>query len=151
MRASVVVVLVIAIAAAVFAARREPVAGTAPAATVPASPTRSALDDDSLSRAIATRADEVPVTGRGTVVKLLADDREGSPHQRIIVAVAGGGTVLIAHNIALASRIDPIAVGDQLEFAGDYAWNDKGGVVHWTHHDPQGRHRTGWLRRLDRQ
>ena len=82
------------------------------------------------------------------MVKLLADDREGSPHQRILVRVAGGGTVLIAHNLELAPRVSPLAVGDTLEFAGDFVWNDKGGVVHWTHPDPRGRHRAGWLRRV---
>ena len=104
-------------------------------------------DDGSLARAIDSRAEEVPVTGRGQVVRLLPDDRDGSPHQRIIVRVAGGGTVLLAHNLDLAPRVFPLAEGDMLEFAGDYVWNDKGGVVHWTHPDPQGRHRAGWIRR----
>jgi hypothetical protein len=106
-----------------------------------------AVEDDSLARAIAARAREVPVTGSGVVVKLLRDDREGSQHQRILVRVAGGGTVLLAHNLELGARVAPLAEGDRLEFAGDYAWNEKGGVVHWTHPDPQGRHRAGWIRR----
>lgn len=107
-------------------------------------------DDGSLQRAIAARADGAPVTGRGVVQRLLSDDREGSPHQRIIVRVAGGSTVLIAHNLELGARIAPLAEGDILEFAGDYAWNAKGGVVHWTHADPRGGHRAGWLRRVPR-
>jgi hypothetical protein len=25
-------------------------------------------------------------------------------------------------------------------------WNAQGGMVHWTHHDPEGRHVSGWLK-----
>ncbi len=136
-------VLVVVVIAAFLAGR-----GLQPAAPAAEPATPAYADDGSLRRAIDARADEVPVTGRGNVVKLLSDDTEGNPHQRILVRVAGGSTVLIAHNIALSARVAPLAVGDELEFAGDYAWNDKGGVVHWTHHDPQGRHRAGWVRRI---
>jgi hypothetical protein len=142
--------LVIAIAVGVSYSRHR----QAPAAPTPATASADATGragtgaDDSLARAIASRAQDVPVTGRGEVVRLLPDDREGNPHQRILVRVAGGGTVLIAHNLELAPRVSPLAVGDQLEFAGDYVWNEKGGVVHWTHPDPHGQHRAGWVRRL---
>jgi hypothetical protein len=104
--------------------------------------------DDSLRRAIDARAQDVPVEGRGVVVKLLPDDREGSPHQRILLRVDGGGTVLVAHNLDLAPRVAPLAAGDGVEFAGEYVWNEKGGVVHWTHPDPRGSHRAGWIRRV---
>ena len=40
-----------------------------------------------------------------------------------------------------------VQVGDRVEFSGEYEWNDQGGVVHWTHHDPRAQHRDGWLRR----
>ena len=139
--------LVIAIAIGVVLSRQSP----APPAVDPGrAATEAASQDDSLARAIASHAQDVPVTGRGEVLKLLPDDRDGSPHQRILVRVAGGGTVLIAHNLDLAPRVSPLARGDVLEFAGDFVWNDKGGVVHWTHPDPQGRHRAGWIRRVPR-
>lgn len=79
-------------------------------------------------------------------MRLLRDDREGSRHQRCLVDVGGGRTVLVAHNIDLAPRVAPLRVGDRVEFAGEFEWNDNGGMVHWTHADPRGRHRAGWVR-----
>jgi hypothetical protein len=77
---------------------------------------------------------------------MLADDLDGSRHQRFIVSLASGQTVLIAHNIDLAPRVDGLQTGDYLRFYGEYVWNAEGGKVHWTHHDPKGRHVTGWLK-----
>lgn len=81
----------------------------------------------------------------GRVQRLLADDRDGSPHQRFVIETDRGITLLIAHNIALAPRLDGIAVGDQLEVYGEYEWNDKGGLIHWTHKDPRGNHIPGYI------
>ena len=34
----------------------------------------------------------------------------------------------------------------EIELRGRYEWNDRGGVVHWTHHDPDGSDPGGWIR-----
>ena len=86
------------------------------------------------------------VQGEGVVTRILADDNDGSRHQRFILSLSSGQTILIAHNIDLAQRISAIEVGDTVEFNGEYELNDLGGVVHWTHHDPAGRHVAGWLK-----
>ena len=84
------------------------------------------------------------VEGSGRVERTLADDNEGSRHQRFILRLASGHTVLVSHNIDLAPRV-PLAEGDAIAFRGQYEYNDRGGVVHWTHHDPRGRRPGGWL------
>ena len=95
--------------------------------------------------AFADRASDTMVRGEGIVKTVLADDTKGSRHQRFILDVGRGHTILIAHNIDLAPRIDGLSVGDSVSYVGEYEWNDKGGVVHWTHHDPAGRHPGGYL------
>ena len=86
------------------------------------------------------------VYGQGEVVKILPEDTKGARHQRFLLKAAPGLVVLVAHNIDIASRIDGLAAGDRLLFCGEYIWNDKGGILHWTHHDPAGRQPGGWLR-----
>lgn len=98
-----------------------------------------------LAEAIRTRSSGVVIEDAGEVVKTLPDDDDGSRHQRFLVELPGGHTILIAHNIDLAPRA-PVREGDRIEFRGQFEWNDKGGVVHWTHHDPGGRRPGGWLR-----
>ena len=121
--------------------------GTCPrkAFLIQASSMTSSADDDAIGRAFASRTSNIQVEGEGTVTRILPDDMDGDRHQRFIVQLASGQTVLIAHNIDIAPRIDGLKVGDSIRFSGEYVWNEKGGVVHWTHHDPQGRHATGWL------
>lgn len=82
----------------------------------------------------------------GRVEKLLPDDDHGSRHQRFVLRLASGHTVLVSHNIDLAPRIDALARGDRVALRGQYEWNEKGGVVHWTHRDPDGRRPGGWIR-----
>lgn len=99
-----------------------------------------------LQAAYDNRQSGIQVQGRGVVTRILPDDNEGSRHQRFILRLDSGQTVLVAHNIDLAPRVDRLRTGDTVEFNGEYEWNSKGGVIHWTHHDPGGRHEGGWLK-----
>ena len=101
---------------------------------------------DELSAAFAAQKRGIQVTGEGMVTKLLADDTEGSRHQRFILTLSSGQTLLVAHNIDLAPRLASLKTGDSVAFNGVFEWNAKGGVVHWTHRDPSGRHQAGWLK-----
>ena len=85
------------------------------------------------------------VSGIGKVTRVLSDDNDGSRHQRFVLELSSGRTLLVAHNIDLAPRISSLRTGDTVSFYGEYETNAQGGVIHWTHHDPQGRHVAGWL------
>lgn len=102
-------------------------------------------DNYLIKESYVTKQSDVQVEGVGKVVKILRDDNKGTRHQRFILKLDVGITVLIAHNIDLAHRIKNLRVGDTVSFYGEYEYNKKGGVVHWTHDDPRGRHENGWL------
>ncbi|WP_162810805.1 DUF3465 domain-containing protein [Vibrio cholerae] len=103
-------------------------------------------NDSVLQQAYKSQQSDIQVQGFGQVVKVLPDDNDGSKHQKFILKLNSGQTLLVAHNIDLAPRIPNLKVGDIVEFYGEYEWNKKGGVLHWTHKDPQNRHDHGWLK-----
>jgi len=100
--------------------------------------------------AFASQQSHVEITGQGTVIKILHDDNNGGMHQKFIIKLSNGQTLLVAHNIDLAPRIDSLREGDLIQFYGEYLWNEKGGLLHWTHHDPKRVHEAGWLKFNDR-
>lgn len=107
---------------------------------------KGATDNGALSSAYENRKSNIQVSGSGIVIRNLADDTSGSRHQKFLLKLASGQTLLISHNIDLAPRINSLREGDRVSFYGEYEWNAKGGVVHWTHHDPGGNHVGGWLK-----
>ena len=105
----------------------------------------AAEDNAALKQAFAQKQSHVWLEGHGVVKKLLPDDNKGDRHQRFLVSVSAEQTLLFAHNIDLAPRVENLSVGDEVTFKGEYIYNPKGGIMHWTHHDPQGR-QSGWIK-----
>lgn len=101
---------------------------------------------DTIKAAYQQRQSNVQVQGSGRVKAILRDDNDGSRHQKFILVLKNGLSILVAHNIDLAPKIPNLKKGDAVEFYGEYEYNPKGGVLHWTHRDPQNRHESGWLK-----
>lgn len=118
----------------------------APQPSTSASPVTLEQTSDAIAQAYQQRRSNVQVEGQGEVARILPDDNNGSRHQRFILRLEHGQTVLVAHNIDLAPRVVNLHAGDNIAFYGEYEWNEKGGVIHWTHRDPAGRHANGWLK-----
>jgi len=104
----------------------------------------STVSNEAIEAAYAKKQSDVQVAGEGTVVKLLPDDNKGSRHQKFLVSINERQTLLFAHNIDLADRV-PLKQGDRVSFSGEYVYNPKGGILHWTHLDPQGQHEPGFI------
>lgn len=115
-------------------------------APTPQPRTAETRQTDGLRTRLTEQASGGQVSGEGTVIKLLADDNQGSRHQRFILKLPSGQTLLVAHNIDLAPRIASLKSGDSVAFSGVYEWNVQGGVIHWTHRDPSSRYQAGWLK-----
>jgi len=91
---------------------------------------------------IQNRQSDKVITVDAKVINILADDNKGDRHQRLILK-SGKYTLLLAHNIDLAPRV-PVKKGDVLQVRGEYEWNEKGGVIHWTHRSTS-KHPNGWI------
>lgn len=102
--------------------------------------------DVAIQQAFLNRQSDVQIRGVGTVKTILPDDNQGSRHQKFILNLENGHSILVSHNIDLAPRIQGLKKGDTVEFYGEYEYNPKGGVIHWTHHDPRKKHIDGYLK-----
>jgi uncharacterized protein DUF3465 len=103
-----------------------------------------------VERAFAQHLSRIEVTAEGSVTRLLSDDTGPSgTHQRFIVQVKGSAqTLLIENNLDIGKRV-PLSIGDDVLVHGEYIWNDQGGLIHFTHHDPDHSHEDGWIELKD--
>ena len=88
----------------------------------------------------------IQIQGEGVVIRLLSDDLVAPRHQKFIIRISPKQTLLVAHNIDIADRVQNLQIDGVIEFYEEYDWNSEGGVIHWTHHDPNGDHIGGWLK-----
>lgn len=102
--------------------------------------------DRILARAFETKTSGFMVKFRGTVIRKLPDDIAGSRHQRFIVRLDSGQTLLIAHNIDLAPRVAALKTNNPVIIRGEYIWNSQGGIIHQTHDRADGSKGGGWIR-----
>ena len=87
------------------------------------------------------------VTVSGTIVRILGTrvGRSGT-HEGFLLKFESDCplTVRIETNTDLTGPV-PISAGEHVTLKGEYEYYPIGGVIHWTHHDPRGRHEGGYV------
>lgn len=104
-----------------------------------------------LNQLIATKQSGKIITIKAVVIKILDDDLNGDKHQKLILKLFNSNvTLLLAHNIDMAPRV-PVKKGAIITVHGQYEWNEKGGLIHWTHRDIKNKHPDGWVEYKDKR
>ncbi|MEO6990055.1 MAG: DUF3465 domain-containing protein [Candidatus Baltobacteraceae bacterium] len=92
----------------------------------------------------------VEVTASGSVARVLGT-RVGpsGAHEGFLLHLRGaegrGLTIRVEDNVDLTGPI-PLRAGDDVEVHGEYIFDPRGGLVHYTHRDPRGHHPSGYVR-----
>ena len=86
---------------------------------------------------------EVELTAQ--VCRMLPTDEKGLRHQKFLIRLTNGTTVLVANDLTMGQMV-PCHPGDILDLKGEYIWTKRGGVLHWTHHSDTNEHPGGWIR-----
>jgi len=88
---------------------------------------------------------EVVAEGKVTRVLGVAPGRT-SPHEGFLMNLGSAcdTIVKVEANTDLTGRF-PLAPGDRVTVKGEYEFYPLGGVIHWTHRDPRGRHEGGYV------
>lgn len=104
-------------------------------------------DDAAIVQDFQGHRSNVEVTAGGTVVTILPDRSSSTGvHEQFIMRLTSGGITLeVEHNLSIGRRV-PVNQGDSVIVHGEYIWNSKGGLIHFTHHDPQGTHEGGYIK-----
>ncbi|AHZ86355.1 hypothetical protein Bb109J_c1014 [Bdellovibrio bacteriovorus] len=104
----------------------------------------SASDSDLVRAVNERRREDFVEGGRLTVVKILPDDNSGLEHQKWVVRLSNGELMQAVYNLDMCPRV-PLNVGDVIAMGGQFIWTNKGGLLHWLHHDPRGRRPDGYV------
>lgn len=100
-----------------------------------------------LERALQNKAQDQLLVVVGWVTEILPDEqRDVVSYQRFVVRLTNRKPLLIEHNLQIAPRVEGLKTGSELLIRGRYFWNEQGGVLRQTHHDPEQKQPDGWIR-----
>ncbi len=91
----------------------------------------------------------IEVQASGSVARVLGERTGPSgPHEGFLLHLTGSGghglTVRVESNLDIMGSV-PVRDGEAATVRGEYDYDPRGGVIHWTHRDPRGRHPDGFV------
>jgi len=104
-------------------------------------------DNPSLCEAYAAGRSHVEVVADGMVTRILGvQPGRVSPHEGFLMRLSSACSVIVRVevNTDFTGAI-PLERGQQVLVKGEYEFYPLGGVIHWTHRDPRGRHAGGYI------
>ena len=106
-----------------------------------------APDNPALCQAYAENRSHVEVVAEGVVTRLLGIQQgRVSPHEGFLMRLSSGCGLIVRVEVN-TDFTGPITLnpGESVVVKGEYEYYPLGGVVHWTHRDPRGRHDNGYI------
>ena len=104
-------------------------------------------DNGAVCDAYSYERSHVEVVASGTVTRVLGEqDGRISPHEGFLMRLDSGCavTVRVEANTDFTGTF-ALAQGQRVTAKGEYEYYPRGGVIHWTHRDPRGRHEAGFI------
>jgi hypothetical protein len=104
-------------------------------------------NDAAVCAAYTAERSHVEVIADGTITRILGVQAgRVSPHEGFLVRLAAGCSLVVRveANTDFTGPI-PLARGERVTVKGEYEYYPLGGVIHWTHRDPRGRHEGGYI------
>jgi hypothetical protein len=108
---------------------------------------QTAPNDAAVCDAYRSGRSRVEVVADGTVTRVLGSQSgRYSPHEGFLMKLDSNCDVVVRveANEDFTGTF-PIAEGDRAVVKGEYEFYPRGGVIHWTHHDPRGFHEAGFI------
>ena len=113
---------------------------------------QTAPDNAAVCAAYSGARSHVEVVADGSVTRVLGVQAgRVSPHEGFLMRL-GSSCALIVRveaNTDFTGSI-PIANGQRVVVKGEYEFYPRGGVIHWAHRDPRGRHEGGFVQTAGR-
>lgn len=104
-------------------------------------------DDAAVCAAYSAQRSGVEVVAQGRITRVLGiQPGRTSPHEGFLLRLDSGCALVVRVevNTDLTGAI-PLSLSERVLVKGEYEYYPRGGVIHWTHRDPRGRHENGYV------